>query len=109
MPKLSEAELEVRDAGRDLEAEMLEALDDMKQGRFGAVWMDDGNGQYVRSEVAKVRLEMKLSQSKFAELLGVSKRTLQAWEQGQRKPSGSALSLLKIAQARPDVLRDVLL
>ncbi len=109
MPKLSEVELEAHDASRDLEAELLESLEDMKQGRIGAVWMDDGTGKYVCSEVAKIRFGMKLSQSRFAELLGVSKRTLQAWEQGQRKPSGSALSLLKVAEARPDVLRDVLL
>lgn len=109
MPKLSDTELEIRDAGRDLEAELIASLEDARNGRFGAVWIENSKGAYTRSEVAKVRLSMQLSQSKFAELLGVSKRTLQAWEQGQRKPSGSALSLLKVAAARPDILREVLL
>ena len=49
-----------------------------------------------------------LSQQKFADVLGVSARTLQDWEQGRRKPTGAARSLLAIAAKRPDVLREVL-
>ena len=48
-----------------------------------------------------------MSQAQFAELLGVSIRTLQEWEQGRRKPSGAAASLLVLAEKRPDVLREV--
>ena len=48
--------------------------------------------------------KMKLSQDKFASLLGVSTRTLQEWEQGRRKPSGAAKSLLKVASFAPDVV-----
>jgi DNA-binding transcriptional regulator YiaG len=33
---------------------------------------------------------------------------LQAWEQGQRRPSGAALALLAIAAARPHVVKQVL-
>jgi len=35
-------------------------------------------------------------------------RTLQEWEQGRRKPSGAAQTLLTIAARHPEVLRDVL-
>jgi len=49
-----------------------------------------------------------LSQQKFADVLGVSTRTLQGWEQGRRKPSGAARSLLTIAKRRPEVLRGLL-
>jgi putative transcriptional regulator len=49
-----------------------------------------------------------LSQQKFADALGVSTRTLQEWEQGRRKPSGAARTLLTIAVKRPEVLREVL-
>jgi putative transcriptional regulator len=48
-----------------------------------------------------------LSQQKFADVLGVSARTLQEWEQGRRNPSGAARSLLEIAKRRPEVLREV--
>jgi len=37
------------------------------------------------------------SQARFAQVLGVSTRTLQEWEQGRRQPSGAARALLTIA------------
>jgi putative transcriptional regulator len=39
-------------------------------------------------DVAAIRDEFGLSQSKFAALLGISVRTLQNWEQGRRPTSG---------------------
>ena len=57
--------------------------------------------------VATIRENTGLSQSRFAELLGVSVRTLQEWEQGRRVPSGAARTLLIIAAKNPRALRDV--
>ena len=57
--------------------------------------------------VATVRERTGLSQPRFAELLGVSVRTLQEWEQGRRAPSGAARALLLIAAKNPRVLIDV--
>jgi len=48
-----------------------------------------------------------LSQPKFEELLGVSTRTLQEWEQERRKPSCAAKTLIKIAILHPEVLRQI--
>jgi putative transcriptional regulator len=48
-----------------------------------------------------------LSQAKFAAALGVSKRTLEQWEQGRRKPSDAARQLLKIAERYPEILVEV--
>lgn len=56
---------------------------------------------------ASVRKRTGLSQSRFAGLLGVPVRTLQAWEQGRRAPSGAARTLLLIAQKQPRVLLEV--
>ena len=42
-----------------------------------------------------------------AELLGVSKRTLEQWEQGRREPSGAAKTLIKLAALHPEVLRQL--
>jgi putative transcriptional regulator len=50
-----------------------------------------------------IRQRLKLSQSAFAGLMGVSLRTVQDWEQGRRKPSGPAMALLRIAEQKPDV------
>jgi len=37
-------------------------------------------------------------------LLGVSVRVIQSWEQGEKKPSGAARRLLRVAEKNPDVL-----
>jgi putative transcriptional regulator len=45
------------------------------------------------------RIRGELSQSEFAELLGVPVRTLQDWEQGRHEPNASAIALLRLAEA----------
>jgi putative transcriptional regulator len=51
-----------------------------------------------------IRKRLNLSQDDFAELLGISVRTLQNWEQGRRSPTGPAVKLLKIADRYPNIL-----
>jgi putative transcriptional regulator len=100
MPK-SEQELLKRDAERDIGAELLQSVREMKSGQKGRVT------QIHASWISQVRLKKDLSQAEFAELLGVSVRTLQDWEQGRREPSGAAKTLLKIADRHPDVLTEL--
>lgn len=59
-------------------------------------------------EMVVARQTSGLSQTQFAELLGISVRTLQKWEQGEREPSGAAKSLIRIVQKHPEVLVDAL-
>ena len=65
----------------------------------------DGKGTMRDSIVAKARISMKLSQSKFAQLLGGSVRTLQQWEQGRREPTGAAQTFINVAIHKPKALR----
>jgi putative transcriptional regulator len=101
MAKMTERALRVRDAKRNLGAELLASVREMRAGKVGHVH------RVPVSAIAEVRVRSGLSRQKFAELLGVSPRTLQEWEQGRRHPSGAARSLLAIAARRPDVLREV--
>jgi DNA-binding transcriptional regulator YiaG len=59
------------------------------------------------SAITEARTRSGLSQARFAQVLGVSTRTLQEWEQGRRQPSGAARALLTIAARMPEVLREV--
>jgi putative transcriptional regulator len=59
-------------------------------------------------DVVELREKMKLSQPKFAALLGISVGTLRGWEQGRRRPDGPARALLRVAAARPDAVLDAL-
>ena len=54
--------------------------------------------------VAATRSKLRLSQNKFAELLGISVKTLHNWEQGRRRPTGAARVLLRVASRHPEVV-----
>ena len=60
------------------------------------------------SDVVEARHRVGLSQQQFANILHISKRTLQDWEQGRRQPSGAAQTLIRIALSRPDVIMEVM-
>lgn len=93
-------ELQKRDAKRDLGAELLESVRQMKASRVGKIH------KVAIPPVVSARMKSGLPQSAFAKLLGVSIRTLQDWEQGRREPSGAAKTLIAIAERRPEVLRE---
>ena len=84
---------------RDVGAEILEGLRELKRGKAGRV--------VNVPSVAEIREQTGLSQARFAALLGVSVRTLQDWEQGRRAPSGAARTLLLVAHKNPQALLDV--
>jgi putative transcriptional regulator len=102
MAKLSEKALRKRDAARDIGAELLTSVREMKAGQAGHVH------RVPVSAITEARTRTGLSQKQFAEVLGVSTRTLQEWEQGRRQPSGAARSLLAIAARRSEVLREII-
>ena len=98
---MSEVKVPNKRVERDIGQEILDAVIEIQSG---------GGRRFTVATppVVEARLKSGLSQMEFAKLLGVSKRTLQEWEQGRREPSGAAKSLLKIALARPDILREIL-
>lgn len=99
--KLSGTALAKFEAERDVWQEVLDGIREIKAGRGKRTPVEP------TSRIVKARLSSGLSQAEFATVLGVSKRTLEQWEQGRRKPSGAAQTLLKIAERHPEILRDV--
>jgi putative transcriptional regulator len=128
MAELSEKELAAWEKDRDLNSELLQALQKMKSGEWARKTeftpQLDGSIRRVisrrdgtiekdeiisaeKAQVAVARAATGLSQAPFARLLGVSVRTLQEWEQGRKIPSGAAATLLKVAARHPEVLQEL--
>jgi putative transcriptional regulator len=101
--KLTGKALAEFEAERDVWQEVLDSVREIKAGGGKRKEME------AKSHVVSVRLKSGLSQAEFAAALGVSKRTLEQWEQGRREPSGAAQTLLRIAERHPEVLREVAL
>jgi putative transcriptional regulator len=89
------------EAGRDVWQEVLDGVRENKAG--------GGKRSVVepRSPIVRARLRAGLTQAQFAALLGVSRRTLEQWEQGRREPSGAAKTLIKVAELYPELLRKI--
>ncbi len=76
-------------------------LESVKQARRG----EGRVTKVAMTAAAEARMKVGVSQTAFAQLLGVSVRTLQEWEQGRREPSGAAKTLLRIAMRSPEAIR----
>ena len=80
------------------QADLLQSVREMKAGNFAR------STTVLVTEAMQARVKLDLSQSQFAKLLGVSVRTLQEWEQGRKKPTGAAQTLLRVAVGTPQAL-----
>lgn len=57
--------------------------------------------EYSRTEIKNVRTSLNLSQLAFSNVLGVSKKTVEAWESGKNTPQGPALRMIDIFKNNP--------
>ena len=76
-----------------------ETLIELQSGKLGNV--------RITSPIAETRHRVNLSQPKFAEKLGISVNTLRSWEQGLRKPSGAAKTLLDLLHRKPELVHEL--
>ena len=85
----------------NFQKDLLASVRQMKAGKAARAT------EVTLSVAAEARAKVGLSQSAFAQLLGVSLRTLQDWEQGRRRPTGAAQTLLRVASQHPEALWDL--
>lgn len=93
----------------------MNVYDSIIQGLNEAVEYTKGNKQVARvehvdvvpiynysaSEIKDIRSNLNMTQSVFALVMGVSKKTVEAWEQGVNSPSGSSCRLLYFYKLHP--------
>ena len=91
---------------------MSSLFDDLKQGLEEAIDYEKGQGEakvktymispvkeYSDKEIRNIRMKAGMTQSVFASYMGVSKKTVEAWECGRTHPTGPAFRLLDILAA----------
>jgi putative transcriptional regulator len=54
--------------------------------------------EYNADRIKKIRESLNLSQMLFAEAMGVSIKTIEAWEAGRNKPQGPASRFLQLLE-----------
>lgn len=59
----------------------------------------------TETDVAMTRKKIGLIQVEFAKMLDISKRKLEAWEQGKRNSSGAAKTLIKLCIQNPQAIK----
>jgi len=64
---------------------------------------------YTPQEIKDLREKKRYTQTYFGEFLGVTLKTVQAWEAGTNKPTGTALRLFQVLEQDPHVLDQFLL
>jgi len=60
--------------------------------------------KWEATTVRALRRELQVSQAVFGAVLGVSKKTVEAWEAGKNVPSGSASRLMEVISNEKDLL-----
>lgn len=90
----------------------MSAFDSIVRGLNEAIEYEKGNLKGFRTRTVKIsplpsykapqirtmRIELDLSQMAFANIVGVSKKTVEAWECGRNTPKGSSLRMLEMLE-----------
>lgn len=97
---------------RKTKSAILEAVHDTAKGLYKAGVMDQVTlREFDRlclppieplkpEQIKRIREESRVSQAVFAAILNTSLSTVQKWEIGQKRPTGTALKLLHLVQKR---------
>lgn len=88
---------------------MSSLFEDLKQGLEEAIAYEKGQGkarvktymilpikEYSGAEIRDIRMKAGMTQNVFAAYMGVSKKTVEAWECGRTHPTGPVFRLLDI-------------
>jgi putative transcriptional regulator len=85
--------------------ELLQSVRDMGRHLRGETVPGVRATQGAGLDVEAIRQKSGLSQSEFAQLIGVTTKTVRTWEARQARPSGPAKMLLRMVADHPEFLR----
>jgi len=88
-------------------------FDELKASLEEAVEIKKGNieparvTRYELADVKAIRMQLNVSQSEMAQVLGTSLDTIKSWETGRRNPTGLAAKVLSAIQANPNLFHEL--
>ena len=84
-------------------------FEDLREGLLQAIDYEKGNGQarvvtykidpvteLNKDQIREIRMNAKMTQNVFADYLGVSVKTVEAWERGRTHPTDPAYRLMSL-------------
>lgn len=90
-------------------------FDDIKLGLEQAIEYEKGNLKakkttmailpletFTSAEIKEIRVGTGMTQALFAKYLGVSVKTVEAWESGRNHPEGAACRMLALTRKNPE-------
>ncbi|KAJ9431091.1 MULTISPECIES: NadS family protein [Pantoea] len=88
-------------------------FDELKASLEEAVEIKNGKSEparvtrYELADVKAIRMQLNVSQSEMAQVLGTSLDTIKSWETGRRNPTGLAAKVLATIQANPKFFHEL--
>ena len=92
----------------------MSVFDDIKEGLNEAIEYEKGNlkarktvltihpvDTFSAAEIRQIRNNTGLTQNMFAKYMGVSVKTVEAWEAGRNHPEGAACRMLTLTRTDP--------
>ena len=92
---------------KELFSELVESIEEAGKIREGLT-KPSRVFRYRPVDIKRIRNRLHVSQSQFSLMIGVSRSTLQNWEQGRREPEGPAKALLRVVDKRPQAVLEAL-
>ena len=97
-----------RQVFEDLSGALMDAIEHARGERKLTTWKVRVREPKLISakDLAKLRRRLAMSQGVLAQVLGVKRTSVAAWEQGQRTPRGSTRRLLELISNDPKIVGD---
>lgn len=77
---------------------------DSKGLELNQISFDSIDGKFVKN----LRLKLDITQIMLATYLGIAKKTVEKWEQGKNKITGTSARLLYLINKNPEILNEFL-
>jgi putative transcriptional regulator len=95
---------------RDIFGEIVEGFDALKQSREGKTTLQTTTVEMKDTlditaiEIRSLRESMNVSRPIFANMMRMSARTLERWEQDRGKPDQGSVTLMRLIESHPETV-----